>query len=504
MFTSLKNNPISAPLSKWWPLLYVFIVTALLYVWFANWGYDDPYISYRYANNLAGGNGFVFNMGEKVLSTTTPLFTILLALLSPWWEDLPRLANLISAISIALGALFIWDLAHSWKTPAVGWTGLLLYSTFPLLITTTGSETPLYVALCLGAFAFYARGKYNLTAIIAALAFLARPDGILVAVIISTDYIIRVRRPIPWRAIGIFLLITLPWFIFAWIYFGYPLPVTLAAKQSQGSMTISQSFAAGLVGMVKSYVVFQHYRVESVLVVIGLIYLVSRSINDRPFRRWFIFLGWIFLYFASYSLLGVSQYFWYYAPLVPGLVVLIGLGATGIVSAAMWVQRMILHKALRFGKPISLTGLATTLSVIILIALALSQVRDLNRLRFNSDNRIVIYRAVGEWLASNTPPDTSVGTLEVGIIGYLGQRRMIDFAGLIQPEIAAQFSINSNYEDTAIWASEEYDPQYLIIHENAFPKLMKNYIKINCEQLRRFNADRFEYTKNMYVYKCEQ
>jgi len=41
---------------------------------------DDPYITYRYAYNLVAGNGFVFNAGERVQSTTAPLFTILLAL----------------------------------------------------------------------------------------------------------------------------------------------------------------------------------------------------------------------------------------------------------------------------------------------------------------------------------------------------------------------------------------------------------------------------------------
>ena len=65
----------------------------------------------------------------------------------------------------------------------VGWAGLLLYPTFPLLLGTLGSETPLYLAFCLSAFAFYARKKYSLTAICVALAVLTRPDGILVAFI---------------------------------------------------------------------------------------------------------------------------------------------------------------------------------------------------------------------------------------------------------------------------------------------------------------------------------
>src|SRR5215831_17336610 len=41
---------------------------------------EDAYITLRYADNLAAGRGFVYNPGEHVLGTTTPLFTLLLAL----------------------------------------------------------------------------------------------------------------------------------------------------------------------------------------------------------------------------------------------------------------------------------------------------------------------------------------------------------------------------------------------------------------------------------------
>ena len=34
--------------------------------------FDDFYITYRYAWNLAAGRGFVFNPGERVFGTTAP------------------------------------------------------------------------------------------------------------------------------------------------------------------------------------------------------------------------------------------------------------------------------------------------------------------------------------------------------------------------------------------------------------------------------------------------
>ena len=43
---------------------------------------DDAYITFRYARNIADGLGFVYNPGQPVLGTTTPLYTMLLAALS--------------------------------------------------------------------------------------------------------------------------------------------------------------------------------------------------------------------------------------------------------------------------------------------------------------------------------------------------------------------------------------------------------------------------------------
>jgi len=170
---------------------YLICVTLVIFIGFRHWAYDDPFITYRYAYNLSHGLGFVYNPGEHILSTTTPLFAILLATLSPLWSNLPQLANLIGAFSLALGGLFIWLLARSWKAPWIGWAGLLLYPTFPLVVSTLGSETPLYLAFCLGAFAFYAAKRYPLAALFSALAVLTRPDGALVPALLGLDYIVR-------------------------------------------------------------------------------------------------------------------------------------------------------------------------------------------------------------------------------------------------------------------------------------------------------------------------
>ena len=517
---------------RWIIFSYLALMTLGIYLAFSHWAYDDPFITYRYADNIRRGLGFVYNSGERVLSTTTPLFATLLALLSTIWPDLPHLANLIGALSLALGGVLLWDLGRSWDAPAVSWAGVLLYPTFPLVVSTLGSETPLYLALCLGAFAFYARDKYRWVGVFSALAILTRADGILVPALLGLDYILRnvdrisnpahllqsIRRignP-PYKAIFLFAALLAPWVVFSWLYFGSPFPATLTVKQQQGLMSISTLFAPGFLRVAGWYRFGWQYWVEAGLAIIGVIWAIRRA------RRWLIVLAWPLLYFAAYTYLGVTSYFWYYAPLVPGFVVAVGLGVSGTrnqrlgtrdqeLGSGRWSPEIGRRSAVS-GRRSVVSGRRSVVSgrwsVIItgllLAALTLPQVSALARMRQAPDARLGIYRAVGKWLEANTPQDASVGVLEVGIIGYYSHRSMVDFAGLIQPEVATQMGTDTTYEDTAIWAVKQYRPDYLILHAEAFPRLEGGYVTRHCQPERKFLSSAHNFPTAILIYVCDR
>jgi len=67
------------------------------------------FITFRYAEQIAKGNGFVYNIGEPVYGTTTPLFTILLS----FW--LTFVSN-----NIVLGARYLICLPLS-RSPFFTW-----------------------------------------------------------------------------------------------------------------------------------------------------------------------------------------------------------------------------------------------------------------------------------------------------------------------------------------------------------------------------------------------
>jgi len=477
-------------------VVYVFIVQGLLYSAFSSYVYDDPFITYRYAENLRQGLGFVYNLGAHVLSTTTPLFALLLALLGNLWIDVQQLANFIGAFSVALGGLLLWELGQTWKTPLVGWSGLLLYPTFPLLLITLGSETPLFLAFVLGTFLLYARQHYGGAILLITLAILTRSDGVLVSVLLGVHYIWVNRnqfkqpafwRGQPWFWHGITIGLLLIWHGFAWYYFGAPLPITLAAKQAQGRMAISQHFAPGVLRVAGWYSGGWQYWVELGLLVIGMFY--SILIN----QRWLLILTWTGLYFLAYTLLGVTSYFWYYAPLVPGWVIGVGLGTA-------FLSRLPLPGSLR-DTPVW-SRVRSGLVGLLLLALFVAQVINIQKMSQHTDPRYAIYRAVGEWLADNTPVDAKVGALEVGIIGFYAQRSMVDFAGLIQPEVAALMEMDTTYDDTAVWALQTYQPEYLVLIPDPQTRVKSKVIEPYCDPVRRFSGSDYNFGADIQVYLC--
>jgi hypothetical protein len=131
-----------------------------------------------------------------------------------------------------------------------------------------------------------------------------------------------------------------------------------------------------------------------------------------------------------------------------------------------------------------------------------AQITQLAQAREVVDWRLALYRTVGEWLAIHTPKQSTVGTLEVGIIGYYSQRPMVDFAGLIQPEIALELKGEATYEEAASRAIQHYQPNYLILFAGSFPKLTKEILSQGCNVVRTFRYPAIESIPALLIYKC--
>lgn len=407
------------------------------------WGksYDDPYITFRYARNLAEGNGPVYNIGERVQSSTTPLYVLTLALIGLGWPDYPATAVILTAMGMWAGSRFLFLLFRQRGHPTAGAFAALLLLWAPLMLSTASSEICLYVGLTLGAFYFYSRGQLSLAMAMAGLVALARPDGALVGMVLVAHSVLT-RKAAPWRELVLYAAIVAPWYLFAWVYYGSPLPVTLGAKQHQALLAESRGFLGGLLRLLQDYGRNLIYWPCLPLGVIGLVRIW------REDRTWLPLLSWTGAYVVAYTALGVSRYFWYYSPLMPAMIVLVTCGLLEIKSQM---------RRLAWLRPwaLPLTGLWVAL-LILVSASGIAWHWE------HPDNRMVVYRLAGEWLDRHAPSTASVGALEVGAIGYYARRQMIDFAGLIQPRVTQELRRGSSYQDSARWAIQAYQPDYVV------------------------------------------
>jgi hypothetical protein len=463
--------------------LYLVVVSFLIYILFDDWGYDDPFITYRYAKNIAAGVGFTYNIGEKVLSTSSPLFTLLLTLLKPIGIATEQMSVIVGSLSLTLGGLSIRKLGVLWGKPGIEWAGILIYPFFPLLMQTLGSETPLFLLLCIAAFYFYFREQLPIAFALAAFAFLTRPEGALViAILIATEFLS--HRRIPAFPIMLTVLIITPWLLFATSYFGSPVPATLAAKQHQGSLSISAKFLPRMVTILNwGYIQRWNYWIGLLLAMIGLLSLRRRDLSIISF------LLWPASHLISLSLLGVSGYFWYYAPLILGFLLMAGNGFD------------YLFKRLRNRLADNQSGLRLAV-VVVALSIFAPMIFHVAKINQNPDERLKIYEAIGQWINRNTDQDVSIGALEVGIIGYYGNRRMIDFSGVIQPAVATQLTPSSSYLDSAKWSINEFLPDYLVLSRAWASRLMNDHVIFACQEVQEFEGDDFGFGTNLSVYKC--
>lgn len=435
-----RGQPPPVPLTDAVALSLLGLLAGILGLLFKGISIDDAYITYRYAYNLLNGAGFVYNPGEAVLSTTAVLYALLLALLGLFRGDIPLLSSLVSLASLWGAAAFLYLYCAQFGQRWVGFMAALLLSLSPSLLATLGMETWFQMMAILAGFYLYSRGRLNLATLAMAIAFMTRGDALLAALILLGHYLWLNRR-LPRVQLLLFLLLTLPLLLYLTLSFGSPLPATVSAKVAQ--------MQVGWVGYLEGLLPWvERYWGWNPLLLLALLFMLL-GLREVILRGgWAIpLLLWPLLHLTLYQILSVASYDWYYAPLMLGVSLLVALG---IREASYWLALLLLGE--RGWLSVALACLL--LSPILFIQLG----GDLRLLSTLPDAKAETYQQVGLWIRANTPNDATVAVMEVGIIGYYAERRMVDFLGLLRPEVARALGRRDIF-----WSISHYRPDYLVL-----------------------------------------
>jgi hypothetical protein len=457
---------------------------------------DDSFITYRYARNFARGWGLVYNQGDAVLSTTAPLYAMLLAAGSFILPDFQVLGGLIGALSIAAGGLLIVGLLPRRMPAGIRvWAGLVYLLSSPLWLAL-GMETPLWIMLVLAAVWSAMRDRWPWAGLLIGLAVLTRPDaalpGVLLAVTalgVTLDRLNTRRRP--WLPIlGYIGMAAVPVILFglwAWSLYGSPLPATLGAKGAQAVLGIT-GMGAYVTPWDGLRLILRSLMVQSPLyIALGL--LVIFGLAGRTNGPVFIIVAWGALHLLAYMVMKVAPYRWYYAPLVPGMALLAAAGLD-------YLMRRLALRKVRFAPYI-----VGAIAVFPLLAQAQTFTRIEDQIEHGGPADVMLpivdwkaYQEVGEWLHDQTPTNARIGVAEVGQVGFYADRWMTDYLGLLQPDVANMIRRGDLYS----WLAG-YAPDYLVFQRfRGAPLVLYNYMigddawfRANYQQEAEFDDPRY-------------
>jgi arabinofuranosyltransferase len=221
--------------------------------WDWRWMSDDGFIHLRVVRQLVSGNGLVFNAGERVEASTSPLWVLLLGtadLLTPVrLEWLAVLGGIVlTLVGVVLAALASRRLVGATGRDEVVFpVGLAVVVAIPAMWTFTssgleGGLVTAWLGVAIYAMARWCTGDAGLsatTALFLGLGPLIRPDlaifaGVLLAVVLAATW-----RTSTWtdrlRVVALVAAVPVAYQVFRMGYYGVLVPNTAIAKEASRS-----------------------------------------------------------------------------------------------------------------------------------------------------------------------------------------------------------------------------------------------------------------------------
>jgi hypothetical protein len=454
---------------------------------------DDAFITFRYARNLVSGNGFVFNTGQHVLGTTTPLYTMLLATLA-WITrsgNYPWLALSVNALADAATCVCLVYLGERLTGRRIAGLGAaLLWAIAPMSVTFAigGMETSVFILLLVATGYLYVSGRTRWAAVTGGLLLLTRPDGILLLAPLMVDLLARRlrQRQFPTAEAFLFVGTVLPWTLFATFYFGSPIPHSLIAK----TLAYRVGPLDGLINLLQHYgtpffedqVLGRFWPLAGFILYLLLSLLGGLGLLRRDTRAWPIVL-FPWLYFAAYAAARILIFRWYLAPPLPfyfllilaGLAQLIG-DLTAAARGRAWAPRLD-PMVVPLGAFVFLSILAWTLKP------DHGPTEPAPQMAWHQLE--LYYGQVGRALAPRMTANTVIAAGDVGALGYYSNARILDTVGLMSPEASAYYPL-----DPSLYTISYAIPPQLILNQKPdYVVLLEVYGRLGLLQDPQFIRD---------------
>ena len=405
---------------------------------------DDSWIHLQFARTIYEGTPWEYSPGYPSTGSTSPLWSVLLSVLFYFTSDTITIVWGVLLISMVFFIACSYLVGHIIRmyTERVSWgvVGILGFVILPrnTWLMLSGMETPLFMFILL--FSIYLLDRTDsksdlLLGVFAGLAYLSRPEGVLVAVLLIPLRFLMLgykqqvdkKRFLNLVLSGVFaLIIVAPWILHCLNVTGHPLPDTFYAKVHSPTEVELQAWDNWWYFFVK----------EMNFLIFGMAAGAFLILRGKPFP-WILAVTLTILYRLSTPYAALINNARYLVPIFDLFLI------AAIVFAA-WLIETTLVRVMRL-KDVMETRSLSVVIITILLVIPLIPYYVNQATYFTKSVRTIndMHVGLGTWIAENTPEDAIFATHDAGAIRYISGRRMIDIAGLLSPDI-----IHSNMSTT--------------------------------------------------------
>jgi tetratricopeptide (TPR) repeat protein len=440
---------------------------------------DDPWIHLTFAKNLIEYGSFSYFKNELITSgSTSPVYTLLLSLFYFFSKN----EFIISyTVGILFGALTVFaiiklSLLQFKNFELLAILAALLIALQPKLnlINVSGMETSMFIFLLIASLFAYRDKRIILLGILLGLTIWCRPEGFVLWIAVALDYMLRktylkkndsilIEKNFTSKEIiisfSIALVLTAAYFGFNYFLSGALLPNTFKAKTEYYSRMDRAFFLEN--DVIK-------YFSESEFILIWLPFLfylgvIIRSVIKREYNSYLVFILFIAGLIGVYYLkLPFSHRFGrYLMPVIP-LYILIAIA--GIKTITDYIHTKSVKSKTFLPNSIFLLYFAAVLGIFIHHTLERREEFTMH-CKYQNDRHVT----AGRWIKENTEPSSVIATHDIGAIAFYGERKIIDMAGLVTPELIERIT-DEMYS--------EYLNNYLAEHKVDYIAGLRNWFEI--------------------------
>ena len=430
---------------------------------------DDAWIHQTFARNIALRFEWAFLPGYPTSGSTSPLWTVILSL--GYILKIPYLfwtyfVGFIVLFSQAIfGDLLFRNLTSPGK-PSFPWVGIFLIGEWHFVwAAASGMET-----LLLGSFfmvVFYnlsnSHPRYFLIGILCGASIWVRPEGITLLGPVLFWMIITNRQfklIVPNLIIFLtgFFIIFIPYLLFNIILSGSLWPNTLYAKQAEYVSVLNKPFIDRLLSLL-----ILPFIGAGALIFPGIFFLIKH--NDLKVKLFCLTIGiWWLGFNIGFSLFLPLPYQHgrYVIPSMPViyLLCLSGFSIFFSIPIVSSICRRVFNRVWLF-------SILSVWAIFYFLG-AKSYSRDVAIIE--TENVVA-----AKWIIKNTKQEDIIAAHDIGALGYFGERKIIDLAGLISPEVIPIIRDEALLEKYL----DRESADYLIIFPSWYPQLSHKGKMIN-------------------------